>query len=120
MTLPPGRVRSLVFPAEVLPDAEPLTLSFDQGRHVAEGDRPGSWMAISFRLRTPAAPDEIADAWATVVDRHGTLSTVFERDDAPGSPQTVAVSWVPRSLIRGRAVLVVWPVFPTFRPKWVR
>ena len=81
MTLPPGRVRSLVFPAEALPDAEPLTLSFDQGRHVSEGDRPGSWMAISFRLRTPAAPDEIADAWATVVDRHGTLSTVFDRDD---------------------------------------
>lgn len=81
MTLPQGRVRSLVFPAEVVPDAGPLTLSFDQARHVSAGDRPGSWMALSFRLRTPAAPDEIADAWATVIDRHGTLSTVFDRDE---------------------------------------
>lgn len=44
---------------------------------------------------------------------------VFDLDDATG-PQTVPVSHVPRRLIRGRAVLVVWPVFPTFRPKWVR
>lgn len=82
MSLPAGQVRSLVFPAEAIADAEPLVVSFDQGRHVAEGERAGSWMALSFRLRTPAAPDAIADAWAGVIARHGTLRTVFDLDDA--------------------------------------
>ncbi|GAA1701390.1 hypothetical protein GCM10009808_19170 [Microbacterium sediminicola] len=81
MSLPQGRVRSLLIPAEPLPDAEPLTVSFDQGRHLGEGDRSGSWMAISFRLRASAAPDEIADAWTAVVERHGTLGTVFDVTD---------------------------------------
>lgn len=81
MALPQGGIRSLDTPIEVPPDAAPLTVSFDQARHVGEGDRPGSWMAIAFRLRTPAEPDEIADAWVGVIERHPTLRTVFDRDE---------------------------------------
>ncbi|MEH3052705.1 MAG: condensation domain-containing protein [Patulibacter minatonensis] len=56
-------------------------VSFDQGRHVGEGPRPGSWMAIAFRLTAPATHAELAAAWDAVVARHGTLRTVFSRAD---------------------------------------
>ncbi len=81
MTLPAGRVRSLEVRARAMPDAAALPISFDQARHVGDGDRPGSWMALAFRLRRPARADEIAAAWEGVIDRHGTLRTVFDRDE---------------------------------------
>ncbi|MGJ9374080.1 peptide synthetase [Nesterenkonia sp. CF4.4] len=55
-----------------------LPVSFDQNRHVSFGSRPGSWMAVSFQLDGPASLDEIAAAWQVVVQRHGTLRTVFD------------------------------------------
>lgn len=58
-----------------------LPVSFDQGRHVGEGQRPGSWMAFAFRLAMAATPDELATAWDAVVARHGTLRTVFSLAD---------------------------------------
>jgi hypothetical protein len=54
-----------------------LPVSFDQARHVGEGQRPGSWLALAFRLAEPATPAEVAAAWAGVVARHGTLRSVF-------------------------------------------
>ena len=46
----------------------------------------------------------------------------FLESDALG-PNFERASYVPRSLIRGRAVLVVWPMVPSlgvYRLKWVR
>ena len=81
MALPAGRVRSLEL-AVVGPPGSSLPVSFDQGRHVGEGDRPGSWMGVAVRL--PGAVDDaaLAAAWAAVVSRHGTLRTAFSRNDA--------------------------------------
>ena len=58
-----------------------LPVSYDQGRHVGDRQRPGSWMAFAFRLETPATHDELAAAWDAVVARHGTLHSVFSRRD---------------------------------------
>jgi hypothetical protein len=76
--LPTGTLHSL--DPVLIPDpARPLPVSFDQRRHLGEGDRAGSWIAISFR--TPlAALGSIEDAWLRVVDRHAELRTVFSRD----------------------------------------
>lgn len=63
-------------------DGRELPVSFDQGRHVGDGQRPGSWMAFAFRLEGRASPEELAAAWDAVVGRHGTLRTAFSRDDA--------------------------------------
>lgn len=63
-----------------------LPVSFDQRRHVGVGDRPGSWMALSFRLTAPVKHDDLAVAWLAVVERHGSLRSVF----APG-PQGAPV-----------------------------
>ena len=86
LRLPPGSVYSYGVPFLARPD-RPLPVSFDQRRHVGAGDRPGSWMAIAFRLdvpvtdaSTPAFRERLAAAWDRVVARHGTLRTVF----APG------------------------------------
>jgi len=57
-----------------------LPISFDQRRHVSAGERPGSWMAISFRLPTKVELDELATAWLEVINRHGTLRSAFSRD----------------------------------------
>lgn len=78
MALPDGRVRSL---GVVVPPSRgrALPVSFDQGRHVGEGDRPGSWMAVAVRLPSAVAPDALAEAWCAVVRRHGTLRTVFSQ-----------------------------------------
>lgn len=78
MTLPAGRLRSLEVRA-VPQRAERLPVSFDQARHVGEGDRPGSWMAIAVRLPEHVTDQDVAAAWAAVCARHGTLRTVFER-----------------------------------------
>ncbi|GAA2524929.1 GNAT family N-acetyltransferase [Rarobacter incanus] len=59
-----------------------LPISFDQRRHVLAGDRDGSWMALSFQLSAAANRAELAAAWHAVVERHGTLRTVFEIDEA--------------------------------------
>ncbi len=45
------------------------------------------------------------------------------RQTSTTSPVNVQASFVPRKLIRGRAVLVVWPIVPsldTYRFRWVR
>lgn len=55
----------------------PLPVSFDQARHVGAGDRPGSWMALALRLPAPVPREELAAAWRTVLDTHGTLRSVF-------------------------------------------
>jgi hypothetical protein len=84
-----------------------VPISFDQRRHVAGGDRPGSWMALSFRLvgRHPLA--DIEEAWRAVVLRHGTLRTVFR----PGvsGPELHEASmgegaWVEHTIGSGQAV----------------
>ncbi|MAO80002.1 MAG: peptide synthetase [Nocardioides sp.] len=54
-----------------------LPVSFDQRRHVGGGDRAGSWMALSFRLTGQRELADLAEAWRAVVQRHGTLRTVF-------------------------------------------
>ncbi|MBJ7471534.1 MAG: hypothetical protein JHD16_09545 [Solirubrobacteraceae bacterium] len=55
-----------------------LPVSYDQGRHVGGGQRPGSWMAIAFRLTTPlASREQLGAAWDAVVLRHETLRTAF-------------------------------------------
>ncbi|MDO9357238.1 MAG: hypothetical protein Q7T55_26310 [Solirubrobacteraceae bacterium] len=65
-------VRAVGGPGRALP------VSFDQARHVSGGDRPGSWMAIAFRLpEVDVAPETVAAAWDAVVERHHTLRTAF-------------------------------------------
>ena len=78
LSLPPGRLHSYAVP--VLRTERPLPVSFDQERHVGQGDRPGSWMAISFRM-PGATRAELGTAWDAVVARHGTLRTVFADED---------------------------------------
>lgn len=85
-----------------------LPVSFDQERHVGAGDRPGSWMALSFRLRGRVDRDRIAAAWMTVVARHGTLRSVFS--PGPGAtPELHEVAlapgaWVEHDIGPGQAV----------------
>ncbi len=84
MDLVSGRLFS--YAPEAAPGAgQPLPVSFDQGRHVGAGDRPGSWMALALRLPAPVERGELAAAWDAVVARHGTLTTAFSAsaDDAP-------------------------------------
>ncbi|MCM0619024.1 peptide synthetase [Nocardioides bruguierae] len=82
MLLPDGRLSSYGVLAG--PPASSLPISFDQGRHVGAGDRPGSWMGISFRLPRHETREALAAAWLHVVERHGTLRTVFTADEAGG------------------------------------
>ena len=85
-----------------------LPVSFDQRRHVRAGDRPGSWMAISFRLDEPVSRDALADAWLEVVARHGTLRSVFvPADDGEPVLREVDVSagtWTEHPIAPGQAV----------------
>ncbi len=83
VALPPGRLRSY---ALRVPSAtgQRLPVSFDQQRHVGEGDRPASWMAIAFRLPGSLPVANLARAWLATVERHGTLRTVFS--PAPSRP----------------------------------
>ncbi|MDE0546528.1 peptide synthetase [Microbacterium sp. C7(2022)] len=80
MVLPHGQVHSYAPEARGFTGREFL-VSFDQSRHVGEGDRPGSWMALAARLPVGTTLDAIADAWQCVVARHGTLRTAFTRND---------------------------------------
>lgn len=76
--LPEGQLRSHVLrgPATV-GHARALPISFDQRRHVLEGQRRGSWMAVAFRLPAPVSDDHLALAWEAVVQRHGTLRSAY-------------------------------------------
>lgn len=88
--------------------ARRLPVSFDQRRHVGQGDRPGSWMALSFRLPAPTDRDLITEAWLAVVARHGTLSTGFVAG-ADGDPELWELeispgAWVEHPIASGQAV----------------
>lgn len=85
-----------------------LPVSFDQRRHVGAGDRAGSWMALSFRLSAPVLPDELATAWLAVIERHGTLRSVFVPGE-DGEPRLHEVDilpagWVEHVIAPGQAV----------------
>ncbi|MFT4295185.1 MAG: hypothetical protein QM582_07205 [Micropruina sp.] len=58
MAIPQGRLLSYaVVPGE---RGRTLPVSFDQGRHVGRGQRPGSWMAVSARLPVGTTLDDLA------------------------------------------------------------
>lgn len=85
-----------------------LPVSFDQRLHVGAGDRPGSWMALSFRLPAPTRRESIADAWLAVIARHGTLRTAFA-PGADGDPVLHEIEvgpghWVEHEVGPGQAV----------------
>ncbi len=80
LDLPSGALHLLELPA-IGPDGRELPVSFDQGRHIGEGDRPGSWMALSARLDRPFDREAVGLAWQAVVGRHGALRTAFQDDD---------------------------------------
>lgn len=85
-----------------------LPVSFDQRLHVGAGDRPGSWMALSFRLPTPIRREAIAEAWLAVISRHGTLRTAFV-PGADGDPALHEIDirpggWVEHRIAPGQAV----------------
>jgi GNAT superfamily N-acetyltransferase len=91
----------------VTPTERELPVSFDQRMHVGAGDRPGSWMAISFKLTAPVDLDALASAWLRVVARHGTLRSVFVHGesgprlfDAHVAPGT----WSEHPIAAGQAV----------------
>ena len=67
-TLPPGAVHSYAL-RPVGPRGRALPVSFDQGRHVGAGDRPGSWMSIALRLPPGTTRDALAAAWERAVGR---------------------------------------------------
>ncbi|WP_323791417.1 peptide synthetase [Nocardioides sp.] len=75
MGLPHGRLHSYGVRVEEVRGELPI--SFDQERHVALGERPGSWMGIALRLPSPTTLERLAEAWLAVVRRHGTLHSVF-------------------------------------------
>ncbi|GAA1853644.1 peptide synthetase [Microbacterium koreense] len=79
VTVPEGSLHILGTTVRAEPGAE-LPISFDQRRHVGEGDRDGSWMALAFDAPPGTTLDALADGWARVVRRHGALRTVFARD----------------------------------------
>jgi GNAT superfamily N-acetyltransferase len=105
LRLPFGRL--LGYDVTVGPPGPELPLSFDQRRHVGVGERPGSWMALSFRLPRPVSPDDLAAAWLAVVERHGTLRSVFVEDADGPRLHEVTVGpgrWVEHSVAPGQAV----------------
>jgi hypothetical protein len=75
--LPEGRLHS--YALEVGAEGRELPVSFDQRRHVGEGQRPGSWMAVAFRPPDGTDRESLGTAWRAVVARHGTLRSVFSR-----------------------------------------
>jgi len=106
LRLPFGRLWGYDVSASAL--GRPLPVSFDQRLHVGAGDRPGSWMALSFRLPAQTDRESIADAWLAVVARHGTLRSAFARG-ADGDPTLHEIeispgSWVEHQVGPGQAV----------------
>ncbi|MFS0884790.1 condensation domain-containing protein [Aeromicrobium sp. 179-A 4D2 NHS] len=85
-----------------------LPLSFDQGRHVGWGDRAGSWMALAMRLPEPLPREDLAAAWCAVVQRHGTLRSVFV-PGVDGTPSLHEVEveggfWTEHEVLPGQAM----------------
>ncbi|WP_040794452.1 GNAT family N-acetyltransferase [Nocardia higoensis] len=85
-----------------------LPVSFDQRRHVAAGDRAGSWMALSFKLSAPVPSGDLATAWLAVIQRHGTLRSIFVPGE-DGEPRLHEVEilpgeWVEHEIAPGQAV----------------
>lgn len=106
LRLPFGRL--LGYDVTVGPLGRPLPISFDQRRHVGAGNRPGSWMALSFRLSAPVEPELLAAAWLAVVARHGTLRSVFVQGEG-GTPLLYQVKigpgrWAEHSVAPGQAI----------------
>ncbi|WP_140399922.1 peptide synthetase [Aeromicrobium sp. PE09-221] len=106
LRLPFGRL--LGYDVRVSAPGRELPVSFDQRRHVGAGDRPGSWMALSFRLPGPVPRAALADAWLAVIARHGTLRSVFVPGD-DGLPRSFEVEigagdWVEHPIAPGQAV----------------
>ncbi len=83
LRLPFGRL--VGYDLQVGDPGAPLPVSFDQRRHVGAGDRAGSWVALSFRLTGQRELSDLAEAWRAVVQRHGTLRTVFVPDASTGT-----------------------------------
>ena len=79
MSLPRGTLHSFAVRATER-DGRPLPISFDQRRHVGAGARPGSWMAIAFRIPADTTLAELGAAWLAVIERHGTLRSAFSRE----------------------------------------
>ncbi|WP_311243072.1 GNAT family N-acetyltransferase [Microbacterium sp. WCS2018Hpa-23] len=106
LRLPFGRLWGYDVSASAL--GRPLPVSFDQRIHVGAGDRPGSWMALSFRLPAPTRRESIAEAWLAVIARHGTLRSAFA-PGADGDPMLHEIeigpgSWVEHEVGPGQAV----------------
>ncbi|MFF0817463.1 GNAT family N-acetyltransferase [Rhodococcus sp. NPDC003318] len=106
LRLPFGRL--LGYDVTVGRPGRALPVSFDQRRHVAAGDRAGSWMALSFKLSEPVPSDELAAAWLAVIARHGTLRSVFVAGD-DGEPRLHEVEigaggWMEHPIAPGQAV----------------
>lgn len=78
LRLPFGKLHG--YDLSVQPTDIELPISFDQRRHVSLGQRPGSWMAISFRLPAKVSLEDLATAWLEVINRHGTLRSAFSHD----------------------------------------
>ncbi|KAA1378222.1 GNAT family N-acetyltransferase [Aeromicrobium fastidiosum] len=107
LRLPFGRLMG--YDVRVSEPGRRLPVSFDQRRHVQAGERPGSWMAISFRLGAPVSRDALSDAWLAVIARHGTLRSVFVpgQDDAEPHLHDVDVlpgEWTEHRIAPGQAV----------------
>lgn len=79
MTLPVGTLHSFVVRASGEP-GRAIPISFDQGRHVGQGQRPASWMAVAFRAPAHLDRATLGLAWMAVLARHGTFRTAFARD----------------------------------------
>lgn len=106
MTLPRGMLQTF----DVRSAAEStraLPVSFDQRRHVGEGERPGSWMAIALRIPAEVSPDRLAQAWMAVVARHGALNSVFSRGDSGDiileERRTIGIGWRRHPIVEGTA-----------------
>ncbi|MDO5617598.1 peptide synthetase [Kocuria sp.] len=96
--LPEGIVASCALLAPVSTDpistdqCRELPISFDQRMHVSAGDRPGTWMAVSFELPGPATRQDIGAAWLRVIQRHHTLRTFFDGGGFDGGGPTPAAT----------------------------
>lgn len=106
LSLPFGPLLS--YELEVSAPGRPLPTSFDQQRHVRLGNRPGSWMALAFRLADPVDRMDLAAAWETVVQTHGTLRSVFV-DEGDGVPSLHEVSfesgsWIEHEIAPGQSM----------------
>lgn len=104
MALPPGRLLSFAV-SSVGEPGEEFVVSFDQGRHVGQGQRPGSWMAVAARLPEGTSLDQLAQAWQAVQRRHGSLHTGFRHDSTGIHLNDIALTdgdWIEHPLAPGQ------------------